>query len=168
MFPIYFMDISLQLVQSVIYLISQGSEYNSFLPAKKIHSERVIEIISMLTYALFLDLTVCLCIWYLKMGIFLNVRQAPISLALLQEVWIQHSYFFIDSMDISSRFFKLLLKIGNISFSEVVAPVECEQPKDGNVVPPKEPDHHGNRSQEAAASTTKGKRNRKSNVEMEC
>ena len=71
-------------------------------------------------------------------------------------------------MDISSRFFKLLLKIGNKSFSEVVAPVECEQPKDGNVVPPKEPDHHGNRSQEAAASTTKGKRNRKSNVEMEC
>ena len=68
-------------------------------------------------------------------------------------------------MEISSRFFKLLLKIGNISFSEVVAPVECEQPKDGNVVPPKEPDHHGNRSQEAAASTTKGKRNRKSNVE---
>ena len=45
----------------------------------------VIEIISMLTYALSLDLTVCLCLWYRKMGIFLNVRQAPISLLFTAE-----------------------------------------------------------------------------------
>jgi len=50
----------------------------------------------------------------------------------------------------------LLLKIGNISFSEV-APVECEQPKDGNVMPCKDLDQQGTKSEATAASTTKGK-----------
>ena len=43
--------------------------------------------------------------------------------------------------------------------------MECEQPKDGNVVPGKYLDQQGTKSEATAASITKGKRNRKSDAE---